>query len=296
VGPDTDPATATGTRVLACLEGRKTQLSCKTRPRLPAQILSQSGRVLSDGGVRPSGGSAGRAHNLPDNGGNAGQDRHTVGPRWANSATTGTAGRVPRLPHERRQGPPASRAVRGPGQLPHPQARRHQQLAGHEPGGGYTSRPPAGPGSTSSRCSSGSSPARRPAAAPSTPSTNSSARSAPSSKAGTIAANPPPGPREPTRTCPTPPLREIQTRDTSYDLARLRDNGLIGRRSHSNTYDLTADGLRVAIFYTKVQDRLLRPLIAADQPPVPQELRSALTVIDRHVHTYVDSARMVQAA
>ncbi|HWM73012.1 MAG TPA: hypothetical protein VNQ53_04690 [Nocardioides sp.] len=52
----------------------------------------------------------------------------------------------------------------------------------------------------------------------------------------------------------------------------------------------------MAIFYTKVQDRLLRPLIAADQPPVPQELRSALTVIDRHVHTYVDSARMVQAA
>ena len=46
----------------------------------------------------------------------------------------------------------------------------------------------------------------------------------------------------------------------SYDLARLRLNGLIERRPHTNTYDLTPDGQRVAIFYTKVHDRLLRPL------------------------------------
>ena len=32
----------------------------------------------------------------------------------------------------------------------------------------------------------------------------------------------------------------------SYDLARLRRNGLITRRPHTNTYDLTADGLRFA--------------------------------------------------
>ena len=46
----------------------------------------------------------------------------------------------------------------------------------------------------------------------------------------------------------------------SYDLARLRHNGLIDRLPHTNTYVLTDDGLRVAIFYTKVHDRLLRPL------------------------------------
>ena len=56
---------------------------------------------------------------------------------------------------------------------------------------------------------------------------------------------------------------------TSYDLARLRLNGLIARRPGSNTYDLTPEGQRVAIFYTKVHDRLLRPLIAADAPPAP---------------------------
>ena len=61
----------------------------------------------------------------------------------------------------------------------------------------------------------------------------------------------------------------------SYDLARLRLNGLIERRPHTNTYVLTPDGQRVAIFYTKVHDRLLRPLIAADRPPAPPELRAA---------------------
>ena len=82
----------------------------------------------------------------------------------------------------------------------------------------------------------------------------------------------------------------------SYDLARLRLNGLIERRQHTNTYTLTPDGQRVAIFYTKVHDRLLRPLLAADQPPAPTELRTALATIDRHVHNYTDRARIAKAA
>ena len=82
----------------------------------------------------------------------------------------------------------------------------------------------------------------------------------------------------------------------SYDLARLRINGLIERREHTNTYDLTPDGQRVAVFYTKVHDRLLRPLLAADRPPAPTELRHALATIDRHVHSYTDHARLGKAA
>ena len=54
-----------------------------------------------------------------------------------------------------------------------------------------------------------------------------------------------------------------------YDLARLRLNGLIERLDGTNTYILTDDGQRVAIFYTKVHDQLLRPLLAADRPPAP---------------------------
>jgi len=82
----------------------------------------------------------------------------------------------------------------------------------------------------------------------------------------------------------------------SYDLTRLRSKHLIQRRARTNTYQLTPDGQRVAIFYTKVHDRLLRPLIAADQSPAPAELRHALTVIDRHVTSYTDRARLPNAA
>jgi hypothetical protein len=78
----------------------------------------------------------------------------------------------------------------------------------------------------------------------------------------------------------------------SYDLARLRRNQIIERLPHTNTYVLTADGQRVAIFYTKVHDRLLRPLLAADQPPAPPTLRNALRTIDTHVTHYIDTARL----
>ena len=59
----------------------------------------------------------------------------------------------------------------------------------------------------------------------------------------------------------------------SYDLRRLRLKGLIQRVPHSNAYRITDDGLRFAVFYTKLHDRLLTPLLAADQPPAP--LKSA---------------------
>ena len=82
----------------------------------------------------------------------------------------------------------------------------------------------------------------------------------------------------------------------SYDLARLRLKGLILRRPGTNTYQLTPDGQRVAVFYTKVHDRLLRPLIAANAPPAPVELRRALKTIDRHLDSYIDQARLGKAA
>ena len=92
------------------------------------------------------------------------------------------------------------------------------------------------------------------------------------------------------------PTHRYTVNQASYDLARLRLNGLITRRTGSNTYDLTPDGQRVAIFYTKVHDRLLRPLIAADSPPAPIELRRALATIDRHIHDYTQRARLGTAA
>jgi hypothetical protein len=82
----------------------------------------------------------------------------------------------------------------------------------------------------------------------------------------------------------------------SYDLTRLRVNGLITRIPGRNLYRLTGDGLRFAIFYTKVHDRLLRSLLAADQPPAPLPLRNALRIIDIHVTETLDQARLPSKA
>ena len=78
----------------------------------------------------------------------------------------------------------------------------------------------------------------------------------------------------------------------TYDLARLRVNGLITRIPAKNRYRLTDDGLRFAIFYTKLHDRLLRPLLAADQPPAPPPLRKALRTIDTHITERIHNARL----
>ena len=82
----------------------------------------------------------------------------------------------------------------------------------------------------------------------------------------------------------------------TYDLRRLRLNGLIRRLPHTNRYVLTADGLRIAVFYTKIYNRLLVPLTAANQPQAPPELRAALATITRHVDDYANRARMPHAA
>jgi len=82
----------------------------------------------------------------------------------------------------------------------------------------------------------------------------------------------------------------------TYDLRRLRLAGLIRRIEHSNTYVLTSDGIRVAVFYTKLHNRLLRPLLAADQPQAPPGLRQALRAIDQHVDDYISRARLGKAA
>jgi hypothetical protein len=81
----------------------------------------------------------------------------------------------------------------------------------------------------------------------------------------------------------------------TYDLRRLRLAGLIRRIDHTNRYVLTPDGIKVAVFYTKLHNRLLRPLLAADQPQAPAELRDALRAIDRHVDDYITRARLSPA-
>ncbi len=63
---------------------------------------------------------------------------------------------------------------------------------------------------------------------------------------------------------PGSPYRSSQM---SYDLRRLRLHGLIKRTPGTNSYTLTPEGTRVAVFYTKLHARLLRSLLEAGQLP-----------------------------
>ena len=83
----------------------------------------------------------------------------------------------------------------------------------------------------------------------------------------------------------------------SYDLARLRLNGLITRIPDRNRYTLTPDGIGFAVFYTKVHNRVLRPLLATrSQPHPPPELRAALHAIDHAIDQRLAHTRLRTAA
>jgi hypothetical protein len=87
----------------------------------------------------------------------------------------------------------------------------------------------------------------------------------------------------------------------SYDLWRLRTNGLIRRLEGTHTYVLTHEGIRVALMFTKTYQRILRPLLAKDPPPgtgpppADTVLRLCLRTIDGIVDDYIEQA-MVKAA
>ena len=96
------------------------------------------------------------------------------------------------------------------------------------------------------------------------------------------------------------PLRllgsDYRPNQMTYDLRRLRLAGLIRRLPHTNRYTLTHDSIRIAVFYTKIYNRLLVPLTAADQPQAPPDLRQALHTLDHHVNSYTNRARLKPAA
>jgi hypothetical protein len=95
----------------------------------------------------------------------------------------------------------------------------------------------------------------------------------------------------------SPPLDGLYTSaQMTYDLRRLRLKGLVRRVPRSNRYALTPEGRRWALFYTKLHDRLLGPVLDADQPHAPLELREALRVIDQTVDSYINHARIRPAA
>jgi DNA-binding HxlR family transcriptional regulator len=82
----------------------------------------------------------------------------------------------------------------------------------------------------------------------------------------------------------------------SYDLRRLRLHGLVERVKHHHCYTLTDDGRRFAVFYSKLGDRVLPALFAADQPNASPKIRQALKVIDGCIQGYTRAACLAAAA
>jgi hypothetical protein len=96
------------------------------------------------------------------------------------------------------------------------------------------------------------------------------------------------------------PLLGIQAEELTpgkmtYHLRRLRLHGLIERIPHSYRYRLTSFGLRVALFFTRTYDHLLRPGLGAIVPAPScssSSLRRAFDRIDQEVDACIRNARI----
>ncbi len=82
---------------------------------------------------------------------------------------------------------------------------------------------------------------------------------------------------------------------TTREPRQIRSPPLQGTLS-KNRYRLTGDGLRFAIFYNKLHDRLLRPLLAAEPATRPATITKGLHTIDIHITETIDQARFLPNA
>ncbi len=79
-------------------------------------------------------------------------------------------------------------------------------------------------------------------------------------------------------------------RQATYDLRRLRRKGLILRLPHSQRYQLTSLGRRVAVLFTKAHGRVLAPGLALLDPTLPADIsqRSPLSLAWRRLDAALD--------
>jgi hypothetical protein len=84
----------------------------------------------------------------------------------------------------------------------------------------------------------------------------------------------------------------------TYDLRRLRLKGLLVRLPHTQRYQVTTEGHRVALFFTRLHARVFRPGFAAFDPtePIPRPLADAFAAVNRQIDLLLDSATLAPAA
>lgn len=86
-------------------------------------------------------------------------------------------------------------------------------------------------------------------------------------------------------------------RQATYDLRRVRRKGLFRRVPRTQRYELTAEGRRIAVFFTKTYTRIVNPSLAELDPQLPKEIarRAPLARSWRDVEAALDD-RIRQAA
>jgi hypothetical protein len=83
----------------------------------------------------------------------------------------------------------------------------------------------------------------------------------------------------------------------TYDLRRLRLHGIIERIPRSHRYQLTPEGLRIALFFSRTYARLLRPklaeIIPKIAPPIQTRLRTAFDRLTTEIDACCQQERLV---
>jgi hypothetical protein len=81
----------------------------------------------------------------------------------------------------------------------------------------------------------------------------------------------------------------------TYDLRRLRLHGLVTRLPHTQRYRLTPEGLRTALFFTRVYGRLVRPGLARIMPAadtLDPALRPYFDQLGVAIDRWIDQAKL----
>jgi hypothetical protein len=81
----------------------------------------------------------------------------------------------------------------------------------------------------------------------------------------------------------------------TYQLRRLRLHGLIERIPNSFRYRVTDLGLRIALFFTRTYNRLLRPTLAAALPAlraIPSPLQRAFQALTTQIDAAIQQVHL----
>jgi hypothetical protein len=81
----------------------------------------------------------------------------------------------------------------------------------------------------------------------------------------------------------------------SYDLRRLRLHGILRRIEGSHRYRLTEDGLRIVLFFSRVQNRLIRPSLSRIMPQSRHDnsrIQKVFRSLDREIERSLKDAKI----